>query len=69
MSERRNTLLPVHLRVSDRRQAERVAAIADPRYPATGTARISALLAEAREREHEQRLAEARASRGSIRPA
>jgi hypothetical protein len=67
MSERRNTLLPPHLRVNDRRQAERVAAIADPRYPATGTARISALLAQARERENEQRLAAARARRGPIR--
>ncbi|MEZ5247233.1 MAG: hypothetical protein R2707_19260 [Acidimicrobiales bacterium] len=67
MSERRNTLLPPHLRVNDRRQAERVAAIADPRYPATGTTRISALLAAAREREHEQRLADARARRGPIR--
>ena len=67
MSERRNTILPTHLRVSDRRQAERVAAIADPRYPATGTTRISALLAAARERENDQRLAEARARRGPIR--
>lgn len=68
MSEHRNTILPPPLRVNDRRQAERVAAIVDPRYPGTGTARISAVLAAAREREHEQRLAEARARRGPIRP-
>jgi hypothetical protein len=67
MSERRNTILPTHLRVNDRIQAERVASIADPRFPATGTARISALLAAAREREHEQRLAEARTRRDAIR--
>lgn len=67
MSERRNTLLPPHLRVNDRRQAERVAAIADPRFPATGTARISAVLAAAREAEHEARLAAARLRRQPIR--
>lgn len=63
MSERRNTILPPHLRVNDRRQAERVAGITDPRFPATGTSRISALLAEAKEREYEARLAAARERR------
>jgi hypothetical protein len=63
MSERRNTLLPPHLRVNDRRQAEQIASIGDPRYPATGTARISALLAAAKEREYEAR----RAAVGSTR--
>lgn len=67
MSERRNTLLPTHLRISDRRQAERVASIADPRYPATGTTRISALLAAAKEREYEARLAATQARRQPMR--
>lgn len=67
MSERRDTTLPTHLRVSDRRQAERVAAIAEPRYPSTGTTRISTLLAAARERENDRRLAEARSRSGPIR--
>ncbi len=67
MSERRNTILPPHLRVNDRRQAERVAAIADPRFPATGTTRISALLAAAKEREYEERLAATHARRQPIR--
>jgi hypothetical protein len=63
MTDARNTILPPHLRVNDRRQAERVASIADPDFPATGTARISALLAAAKARESEERLARARARR------
>ena len=68
MSDTRNTLLPPHLRVNDRRQAERVAEISDPKYPATGTARISALLAAAKAQETEQRFAAAsRARREPVR--
>jgi len=68
MSERRrNATLPPHLRVNDKRQAERVASIADPSFPATGTARISALLAEAREKETETRRAQIGARRQPMR--
>ena len=67
MTEPRNTILPPHLRVNDRRQAERVAAITDPRFPATGTARISALVAAAKEREHQARLAAAQVRRQPMR--
>ncbi|MDW3218968.1 MAG: hypothetical protein R8F63_10185 [Acidimicrobiales bacterium] len=55
MSHPRNTALPLHLRVADRRQAERVASIDEPQFPATGTARVSAMLAAAKERESEER--------------
>lgn len=57
MTEARNTIIPPHLRVNDRRQAERVASITNPQYPATGTTRIAALLAAARERESQERFA------------
>ena len=57
MTEGRNTIIPAHLRVNDRRQAERVASITNPQYPATGTTRIAALLAAARERESQERFA------------
>ncbi|MEQ8839827.1 MAG: hypothetical protein RIB98_02525 [Acidimicrobiales bacterium] len=62
MSERRNTSLPTSVMSSERRQAERAASITDPQYPATGTTRIAALLAAAREREHEARRAQALAT-------
>ena len=50
-----NTLIPLHLRAEQRLTAKTVAAIPEPRFPGTGTSRIAARLAEAKQREHEER--------------
>jgi hypothetical protein len=68
MTESHNTSHPPDLRPSDRRQAERAASVTEPRFPATGTERVSALLAAARQREYEARLAAVKARRQPIRP-
>lgn len=50
-----------------RRNAEQIAEIPTPRYPATGTARIGALIAEARRRRDEALLAGAGEGAGGLR--
>ncbi len=47
----KNTIVPLQLRAEQRQKAQVAASIPEPRFPGTGTSRISAMLAEAKARE------------------
>lgn len=51
----KNTIIPLQFRAEQRQKAQVAASIPEPRFPGTGTSRISAMLAEAKARDFEER--------------